>query len=366
MALPSGYTRLEYIESTSDSAGAGEQYIDTEVIPSTNDFSVVMKASARVIDAENWFLTINRQMPVGTATYLQFGIRGNSTFATHLTYVAIDGTTAATSDIVDITFSVQGNTATQSGDATHTMTAAELQSGSYRNSTITIVNGNWRCYSCQIYLGDALVRDFVPCKTADDEVGLYDIVNGAFYENKGSGEFTAGAVVSYEYKVVNATMLDSAIGATADAIRTKTGGTAGIPWNESTGFASEISAIAAGGKVAIGEFTRAGNFYVEFNDNPVTITGLGFKPTRVIVFLDLTTEKSSYACWERRVLVSADSESGMVFQESAYYEEDDTEEVYLMGGGHVDFVFTSDGFTMSGESYVYLVASRTYRYIAIG
>lgn len=200
--LPSGYTELEYIESTSDSAGVGDQYIDTEVIPSTNDFSVVMKVSARVIDAENWFLTINRQMPAGTATYLQFGVRGNSTFATHLTYVAIDGTTAATSDIVDITFSVQGRTATQSGDATHTMTAAELQSGSYRNSTITIVNGNWRCYSCQIYLGDALVRDFVPCKTADDEVGLYDLVNGVFYGNKGSGEFIGGEPVnSSEYPI---------------------------------------------------------------------------------------------------------------------------------------------------------------------
>lgn len=47
-------------------------------------------------------------------------------------------------------------------------------------------------------------------------------------------------------KVIDSAKLDSAMTATADAIRGKTGGTAQIPWNESTGFASAVEAIETG------------------------------------------------------------------------------------------------------------------------
>jgi hypothetical protein len=44
-------------------------------------------------------------------------------------------------------------------------------------------------------------------------------------------------------KIVDSAKLDGAMTATADAIRGKTGKSADIPWNESTGFASEIASI---------------------------------------------------------------------------------------------------------------------------
>ena len=46
-------------------------------------------------------------------------------------------------------------------------------------------------------------------------------------------------------KVIDSAKLDGAMSATADAIRGKTGGTAQIAWNESTGFASAVDAIEA-------------------------------------------------------------------------------------------------------------------------
>ena len=46
-------------------------------------------------------------------------------------------------------------------------------------------------------------------------------------------------------KVIDSAKLNGAMTATADAIRGKTGGTTQIPWNESTGFASAVSAISA-------------------------------------------------------------------------------------------------------------------------
>lgn len=50
-----------------------------------------------------------------------------------------------------------------------------------------------RIYSCKIYDDGGIVRDFIPCIRQDDEVvGMYDVVNGAFYSNRGTGSFSAG------------------------------------------------------------------------------------------------------------------------------------------------------------------------------
>lgn len=49
-------------------------------------------------------------------------------------------------------------------------------------------------------------------------------------------------------KLIDSAKLDAAMNASADAIRAKTGGTADIPWDESTGFANAISGITTSGK----------------------------------------------------------------------------------------------------------------------
>ncbi len=48
-------------------------------------------------------------------------------------------------------------------------------------------------------------------------------------------------------KVIDSAKLDSAMTATADAIRAKTGGSDTLPWDMDTGFASAVEAIEAGG-----------------------------------------------------------------------------------------------------------------------
>lgn len=54
-----------------------------------------------------------------------------------------------------------------------------------------------RLYSCKIWKtvafeGVPLIRDFIPCKNASGEVGLWDDVNSVFYGNAGTGTFIAG------------------------------------------------------------------------------------------------------------------------------------------------------------------------------
>ena len=51
-------------------------------------------------------------------------------------------------------------------------------------------------YTFKIYDNDVLVRDFMPCyRKSDNEIGLFDSVNGKFYTNKGSGTFEMGLEV---------------------------------------------------------------------------------------------------------------------------------------------------------------------------
>lgn len=56
--------------------------------------------------------------------------------------------------------------------------------------------GKLKLYYAKIWNNDILVRNFVPCKNASNVVGLYDTVNDVFYQNAGTGDFTAGSAVS--------------------------------------------------------------------------------------------------------------------------------------------------------------------------
>ena len=53
-----------------------------------------------------------------------------------------------------------------------------------------------KLYSCQIYDGDTLVRDFIPIKTTTNIYGLWDKVNRIFYSNAGTGTFTGGPAIT--------------------------------------------------------------------------------------------------------------------------------------------------------------------------
>ena len=53
-----------------------------------------------------------------------------------------------------------------------------------------------KLYSCQIYDGNTLVRDFIPIKTTTNIYGLWDKVTKAFYPNAGTDAFTGGPAVT--------------------------------------------------------------------------------------------------------------------------------------------------------------------------
>lgn len=186
--LPDGYTELTYIQSS------GTQYIDTGFKPSGN--------SGVVVDYQQ-IGTISRQDPL-------FGSRrGNSDAAfamwltSNVTYPQYGNVSYNTKPI-----SINNNTrliykldkgVASCGDKT--VSFGQLSFTSSYNLVLFSVNTggtvdtrriSGKLYSCKIYDNDVLVRDFVPCKNPSGIIGLYDIVNGVFYQNAGTGEFAAG------------------------------------------------------------------------------------------------------------------------------------------------------------------------------
>ena len=193
--LPSGYTRVDYIQST------GTQYIDTgyKATPTTGveidfQFSSITPLQQRFFGVEtsnsdylNYHMYINSvsnwayAFIDGTGNWVNTGVAANTNrhtikFNTTSGKVIIDSTT------LDIASSTRTKT-TQSN--MRIFAAADTGSP----------NAKVKLYSFKMYSNNntGLVRDMVPCiKNSTGEVGMYDLVTNTFYGNSGTGQFIVG------------------------------------------------------------------------------------------------------------------------------------------------------------------------------
>lgn len=184
MALPSGYTKLDYIESS------GTQYIDTGFKPNQN--------TRCVIDIEN----------LSSAQESFFGARASQNAAS-FTYFSLTATTGRsdygsskqpmtfTNTVGRYTVDQNKNVCTANGvTATGTVNTFQLTNNLYlmavNQADAAIQNARVKLYSAKIYDNGTLVRDFIPCKNASGTIGLWDNVNSVFYANAGTGTFSTG------------------------------------------------------------------------------------------------------------------------------------------------------------------------------
>ena len=191
-ALPSGYTELQYVESV------GSPYLDTGVVPATTtrvvcDFRYVAVPTAR--SRNGWTSTVSGAFWFGTdgtvSSASHFGASVSANFAVADTGVALD-TGRHTFDISTTAIKFDGAPVANPGTAYQGAGSGEtmyLFASRHPQSGTVGAGGKLAIYSCQIYDGDTLVRDFVPARRAsDDAVGLYDKTPGAekvFYTNDG-------------------------------------------------------------------------------------------------------------------------------------------------------------------------------------
>ena len=197
MSLPSGYTRLEYIEST------GTQYIDTGFKPNNNT-RVVMDITPVSVDGTHLFGSRSSNAASDYFLLLCTGGHYRDDYAADklVTTIAPSGRVVIDKNKNSITI----------GGTTSTHTAASF-TGAYPIALMASNTGGSvtyftkaKLYSCRIYSNETLVRDFIPCKNASGAVGMWDDANSRFYANAGSGAFTAGPAYLGNHKaLVNGT-----------------------------------------------------------------------------------------------------------------------------------------------------------------
>ena len=190
MALPSGYTQLEYIQAS------GTQYIDTGFAPNQDSRVVI---DFQVLDTHSGEGHICSVRDTTSGPYLIMLCQTSLS-----NYYRARVGTAAIADVTSLgqsrermvwdfdknVLKVNGTAAVTFAAQTYTMTNTLpvfcRKTGSEAGNFI-----HARVYSCQIYDNGTLVRDFVPAqRNSDHVVGLYDTVNGVFYTNAGTGVFS--------------------------------------------------------------------------------------------------------------------------------------------------------------------------------
>ncbi len=197
--VPTGYTQLKYVESS------GTQIINTGFAPTLETklqvTGVRMPAQTgynRIAGCNNPVVYIPMANGVYfTNFYCRFGNSSENTISNPLPAGGTSEPPTITVDKTQATFEADGATKTQTTGATGMGTVDPNTRialfGSYNGSSVhqfTIA----RIFRAKIWDDGVLVRDFVPAmRNADEEIGLFDIVNVVFYTNAGTGVFIGGA-----------------------------------------------------------------------------------------------------------------------------------------------------------------------------
>lgn len=184
IALPDGYTQLEYIEST------GTQYINTGYIANANttiEFDASTESNIEVgarIGAQNNAFLLSIQY---TNKCARFHFAGNA----HAEFAIADANNRHT-------YAINGN-----GTCYFDGVLQKTLSGGFSNNLPVYIfcinnggtkgSGAGKIYRAKITEGETLVRDYFPAKReSDGTLGLYDLANDVFYTNAGTDTFVAG------------------------------------------------------------------------------------------------------------------------------------------------------------------------------
>ena len=202
--LPSEYQQVEYIENTE------KQWINTRVCPTDNTIKLEVKIAYSTT-------TTGQLMGSGTSgsERFNFGIESKRfRFGFGGAWFDADSE-VLTPDTEPHIWVLDANTKTCSIDGTgRTLVGTYNPSGSRvialfarGSSSASVESGNrtkGKLYYAKIWDKGVLVRDYIPCyRKSDEEIGLYDLVEGRFYINEGTGKFLIGKpILPKEYQLV--------------------------------------------------------------------------------------------------------------------------------------------------------------------
>ena len=178
MSLPSGYKRLEYIQST------GTQYIDTGFKPNQNtrvlcEFLTKSSNTSLFGSQEAW----------GSKSY-SFGSNTASFGANWTTSLSFNDGVKHIVDFKNNSISVDDNVLLNYSGTFQINYDMYVLANNEKDTTVYYSSA--KLYSCKIYDNGTMIRDYIAAKLSDGTVGLYDKLNGLLYINAGTDVFEAG------------------------------------------------------------------------------------------------------------------------------------------------------------------------------
>lgn len=190
MALPSGYKRVEYIESN------GSQYINTEFKPNQD---------TKVYCNVNW-------VPKSSGSSYLFGAETSSKVSSFLIagyngrwrlgYNTSESYFSEENFLQPVDVLVDKNSATINSEETVSVNYSTFSTAYPIFIFATNRGGNpygkhgGKLYFFKIYDNNNLIRDFIPVISSSNIYGLYDLVNNKFYTSASSTPFSGGQIIT--------------------------------------------------------------------------------------------------------------------------------------------------------------------------
>ena len=208
--LPAGYTQAEYIQSS------GAQYIDTGFVPNEKsscevvmDYVTVSNDNCGLFGAAGSSYNVNAFEGYFQAGRFFLNLGSASTAFSCTVHNGDRLIMKISQKEVSVNIAGASLSATPSAQ-TFTSPATFVLHTLNRSGRIEYYSAS-RSYSCKLWDDGTLVRDLVPCINPSGAAGMYDVVNGVFYGNSGTGEFVTGPTaakgitheIKKSYAVVN-------------------------------------------------------------------------------------------------------------------------------------------------------------------
>ena len=178
--LPSGYTKLAYIQST------GTQYNDMGISVPHASSRVVIEFAPMEVSADN---------PISGYAYPTWSWDTNLAFVSGSKILVANTYGPVVANGVFYKFEYTSTYYRINDGEKVAMTNRSYVDG--YNNTVSFAGGKYgknKIRHYQLYNGDTLVRDCVPCINPSGTVGLFDMVERKFYGNSGTGVFIGSEV----------------------------------------------------------------------------------------------------------------------------------------------------------------------------
>ena len=206
-SFPDTYQKVEYILNTN-----ATEYINLNIKPDSNTRSVIKFAidnATTTSSSTRRFFGAYQPYPVYSIGYYNRGSTYTPRF--DIDFGSNAGLYNAEGISEDVTYTIDFNrnggdfylddTLLGTSTATFSALSTDLILFGYSNSTKP--NGQatdvkYRLYHFRAYQNNMIIRDMFPCYEKENtlNVGMYDLVNGVFYANNGTGIFYKGPDVN--------------------------------------------------------------------------------------------------------------------------------------------------------------------------